>query len=87
MKNGLPMLTKELAAVGRAQTAGRIGARQGKVSELTVFLPFVKGSEAASRPAAVTGRELPGGGRGRHGPRHALRVRGQRHEVALRDGL
>ena len=43
LKNGLPILTKELAAAGRAQTAGRIGARQGKVSELTVFLPFVKG--------------------------------------------
>ena len=43
LKNGFAMLTKELAAAGRAQTAGRIGARQGKVSELTVFLPFVKG--------------------------------------------
>jgi hypothetical protein len=43
LKNGLTMLTEELAAAGRAQTAGRIGARQGKVSELTVFLPFVKG--------------------------------------------
>jgi hypothetical protein len=43
LKNGLRMLTQELAAEGHAQTAGRIGARQGKVSELTVFLPFVKG--------------------------------------------
>ena len=43
LKNGLTMLTKELAAPSAAQTAGRIGARQGKVSELTVFLPFVKG--------------------------------------------
>ena len=43
LKNGLSMLTEELAAPRRAQTAGRIGARQGKVSELTVFLPFVKG--------------------------------------------
>ena len=43
LKNGLAMVTQELAAAGRAQTAGRIGARQGKVSELTVFLPFVKG--------------------------------------------
>jgi hypothetical protein len=43
LKNGLPMLMQELSATGRAQTAGRIGARQGKVSELTVFLPFVKG--------------------------------------------
>src|ERR1043166_2770845 len=43
LKNGLTMLTEELAAPGRAQTAGRIGARQGKVSELTIFLPFVPG--------------------------------------------
>src|ERR1700740_3229323 len=43
LKNGLAMLTKELAPPSAAQTAGRIGARQGKVSELTVFLPFVKG--------------------------------------------
>ena len=43
LKNGLPMITQELAAGGRAQNAGRIGARQGKVSELTIFLPFVKG--------------------------------------------
>ena len=43
LKSGLPMLTQELAAPSHAQTAGRIGARQGKVSELTVFLPFVKG--------------------------------------------
>jgi hypothetical protein len=37
------MLTKELAAPSAAQTAGRIGARQGQVSELTIFLPFVEG--------------------------------------------
>ena len=43
LEKGLPMLTQELAAPSRAQTAGRIGARQGKVSELTIFLPFVPG--------------------------------------------
>ena len=43
LKNGLTMLTQELAAPGRAQTAGRIGARQGKVSELTGIIPFAKG--------------------------------------------
>ena len=43
LENGLPMLTEELAAPPRAQTAGRIGLRQGKVSELVVFLPFVEG--------------------------------------------
>ena len=42
LKNGLSMITKELASPSAAQTAGRIGLRQGKVSELTVFLPFVK---------------------------------------------
>jgi hypothetical protein len=43
LEKGLGMLTQELAAASRAETAGRIGARQGKVSELTVFLPFAKG--------------------------------------------
>jgi len=43
LKNGLARITEELAAPPHQQTAGRIGARQGKVSELTVFLPFVKG--------------------------------------------
>ena len=43
LKNGLTMLTEELAAPGRAQTAGRIGARQGKVSELSGILPIAKG--------------------------------------------
>ena len=32
-----------------------------------------RGSEAASRSAAATGRQLPGPGRGGHGPRHAFR--------------
>ena len=43
LEKGLAMLTEELAAPTRTQTAGRIGLRQGKVSELTVFLPFVEG--------------------------------------------
>ena len=43
LENGLPLLMQELAAPSHAQSAGRIGARQGKVSELTIFLPFVKG--------------------------------------------
>src|SRR5262247_3367814 len=43
LKNGLARITEELAAPPHQQTAGRIGARQNKVSELTVFLPFVKG--------------------------------------------
>jgi hypothetical protein len=43
LEHGLPMLKQELAAPSQAQTAGRIGARQGKVSELTIFLRFVPG--------------------------------------------
>ena len=43
LEKGLPMLTQELAAAPRAETAGRIGLRQGQVSELIVFLPFVEG--------------------------------------------
>jgi hypothetical protein len=43
LEKGLPNLTRELAAATGAQTAGRIGARQGKVSELTGIIPFAKG--------------------------------------------
>ena len=43
LDRGLATITQELAAPAAAQRAGRIGARQGKVSELTVFLPFVNG--------------------------------------------
>ena len=43
LENGLPQLTEALAAPSAQQTAGRIGLRQGKVSELCVFLPFVEG--------------------------------------------
>ena len=41
-RTGSP-IPREPAAATRAQNAGRIGARQGKVSELTGFLPFAKG--------------------------------------------
>src|SRR5579862_3251591 len=43
LENGLPNLKLELAAATGAQNAGRIGARQGKVSELTGIIPFAKG--------------------------------------------
>jgi hypothetical protein len=43
LENGLAGLKEELAAPPRTETAGRIGLRQGKVSELLVFLPFVPG--------------------------------------------
>src|SRR5262245_11500742 len=40
LERGLPTLKGELAASATVQNAGRIGARQGKVSELTVIVPF-----------------------------------------------
>ena len=43
LEEGLPNLKRELAAATGVQNAGRIGARQGKVSELTGIIPFAKG--------------------------------------------
>jgi hypothetical protein len=43
LEKGLSDLRRELAAATGTQTAGRIGARQGKVSELTGIIPFAKG--------------------------------------------
>ena len=43
LQQGLPDLTRELGAATGTQNAGRIGARLGKVSELTGIIPFAKG--------------------------------------------
>ena len=43
LEKGLSALKRELAAGKGVQNAGRIGARQGKVSELTGIIPFAKG--------------------------------------------
>jgi hypothetical protein len=43
LENGLPALKREMAAATGAQSAGRIGARQGRVSELTGIFPFAEG--------------------------------------------
>jgi hypothetical protein len=43
LENGLSDLAQELAAATARQSAGRIGARQGMVSELTLITPFVAG--------------------------------------------
>jgi hypothetical protein len=43
LERGLPALKREMAAPGRMETAGRLGARQGKVSEFTIIAPFQKG--------------------------------------------
>lgn len=44
LEKGLDNLRRELAAgIGAPENAGRIGARQGKVSELTGIIPFAEG--------------------------------------------
>jgi len=45
LKKGFEALKQEVAAAAttRQQTAGRIGARQGRVSELTAIAPFAPG--------------------------------------------
>ena len=43
LKNGLAAFGREVAAATRQQTAGRIGARQGRVSEFTAIVPFAPG--------------------------------------------
>lgn len=43
LENGLSDLKHELEAATAVQTAGRIGARQGFVSELTLIMPFAEG--------------------------------------------
>jgi hypothetical protein len=43
LERGLPDLRRELAVGTGTQNAGRIGARQGKVSELTGIIPFAPG--------------------------------------------
>ena len=43
LERGLPDLRRELAVGTGTQNAGRIGARQGKVSELTGIIPFATG--------------------------------------------
>ena len=49
LEKGLPNLRREFAAATGTENAGRIGARQGKVSELTGIFPFVKGGAARLR--------------------------------------
>ena len=43
LESGLPALKQELGAGSRVGKAGRIGLRQGKVSEFTLIVPFEKG--------------------------------------------
>jgi hypothetical protein len=43
LESGLADLRQELAAATGRQSAGRVGARQGRVSELTSILPIAEG--------------------------------------------
>jgi hypothetical protein len=49
LENGLRDFKQELTAATASQSAGRIGARQGRVSELTGMFPFVKGGATRLR--------------------------------------
>src|ERR1041385_4401566 len=71
LEKGLPNLKREMAAATGAQNAGRIGARQGKVSELTGIIPFAKGGAKRLRGLlkALDGNFRGGGGGERQGHR------------------
>jgi hypothetical protein len=58
------------------ESAGRVGARLGKVSELTIIVPLAPGGgEAFARVPKAAGRKpFARRGQGRHPPHHALRV-------------
>src|SRR5262245_32031073 len=43
LERGAAFFEHELAAPAQQQSAGRIGARRGKVSELTIIVPLVAG--------------------------------------------
>jgi hypothetical protein len=43
LEKGLADLKREMAAATRSESAGRVGARQGKVSEFTIVVPFREG--------------------------------------------
>ena len=71
------------------ESAGRVGARLGKVSELTIIVPLAPGGAKRLRAFLRMLRRQPLArrGQGRHPPHHALRVLRQRHAAALRHGL
>ncbi len=90
LENALHELKSQTSDLPPAiESAGRIGTRHGKVSELTDHRPVrARRSQAAARvPAVVERQPLARRGQGRHPPQHALRVLRQRHEAALRHGL
>jgi hypothetical protein len=58
------------------ESAGRVGARLGKVSELTIIVPLAPGGAKRLRAflRLLGGQPLARRGQGRHPPHHALRV-------------
>ena len=90
LENALHELRSQASDLPPAvESAGRVGARLGKVSELTIIVPLAPGGAQASArvPEVVEGQPLARRGQGRHPPHHALRVLRQRHAAALRHGL
>ena len=79
----------QTASATKMESAGRIGVREGKVSELTAILSLKPGGakrmraflELAWRPRQSKR------GLGWHCSRHALGLSGQRHEGAVRQHL
>ena len=71
LENLLKDLKSELASRtgARTESAGRIGSRNGNVSELTMIAPFAPGGAKRLRTVLEhAGRQLPGRRKGRHGP-------------------
>jgi hypothetical protein len=58
------------------ESAGRVGARLDKVSELTIIVPLAPGGAQRLRAflRLLGGEPLPGREQGRHSPHYALRV-------------
>ena len=74
LENGIPDLTREVAAATVTQDAGRKGARQGRVSEFTIITPFRRAGRNDFASAAAARRQLSARRQGWHRSRHALRV-------------
>ena len=77
LENALHELKSQTSDLPPAiESAGRVGARLGKVSELTIIVPLAPGgAQAFARvPEVAEGKPLAGRGQGRHPPHDALRV-------------
>ena len=94
-KKALENVLEELTLAGGPRSRRRrwrapaaSAAALGKVSELTIIVPFATGGAERLRAfLQLLGGNFARRGQGRQRPRHALRVPRQRHEDALRDRL